>query len=256
MIASQRSTLRAAVTSVPSLATTIAEPYSTRRRNPAGGNAFGSGKPTNALATASATLPMVPSVAWSYSTVTPRTSPPCAAARTTKFFSPWLPRMKKPSDLRLLEAICRWADFFSSSNSAGSAASESRNVSIWIWPCAELQRVPLREAPSRGTSFSGTPSRTPVLASSISSQPTASAEKLGASGSDPVSSLPRRAGPAAAGLAADFFGAAFGAAVVGVVAACGAAGRGVTRVAVGSRAKPGRASADRARDQNAKTDDR
>ena len=61
--------------------------------------------------------------------------------------------MKKLSGLRLLDAICRCADFLSSSNSAGKAASESRNVSIWIWPCAELQRVPLRDAPSAARAF-------------------------------------------------------------------------------------------------------
>ena len=86
------------------------------------------------------------------------------------------------SGLRALEPTCRCDAFFSSSNSAGNAASLKRNVSIWIWPSAEVQRLPVRETPARGTSFSGRPSRAPVPVSSINRQPTASAGKFTAAG--------------------------------------------------------------------------
>jgi len=156
----------------------------------------------------------------------PRSSLPLACTRTTKRFSPCMPDMTKESAASVECSTVRWRTFFSSSNSAGSAASRRRNVSMSICPLPEVQRLPVRANTDFGTKVLGRPRRAPVIKSSMMRQPTdlsaASDGGLMFSTGPSGSSLSLAACAAAAGFfAVSLAGAVFGAAGAASFAADG-----------------------------------
>ena len=107
----------------------------------------------------------------------PRISRSRTSARMKKCFSPCVPVSTNEPLRSALVAIRRLGgSFFWSSNTVASVApgSRMRNVSIWNWPCADCQRVPLRMRLSWVASLAGSPSCAPVARSSTMRQPTRS----------------------------------------------------------------------------------